>query len=507
MIMQLIRSNWYRLVPLLSIAICFGVLIAAGIVFLIQHKWFIWWCVGGFCLSIISILIIKIFSAKSKKDEILQTSQPKKSWSVLEISAWDRVQDAANQVEKSPPKNLQEMQAIATQVVTSVANTLHPNSAFASAHFTLPDILLAVEKGIKDFRAQVVSKVPGSDVIKVSQLLGIHAFYKDNGSIMKTAWYAYRLLRLSMNPAQAAIQEAKEVIESESIGGTLGFVHGQLARLVVEEIGRAAIDLYGGRLRVEVQNLVASANAAAPDVTEALTVRVAVFGQVNAGKSSLINALLEDVKATVSELPTPIGLTELRLKSDGRPDLVLIDAPGLNGSSKNEEIMLAAAEKADLVLWVVSAANPARSVDQHALNILQKSFDSRADRKAPPVIVVTTHVDRLSPQREWQPPYDIQSPSTTKAENIRASLEAIAFDLVHAQKITVPVSIRAGVDPYNLDALWVAMSMNLDEAKHTALHRELKNYSNFGIAKLGSQAFEGGRFLWGISFDGIKRSL
>lgn len=244
-----------------------------------------------------------------------------------------------------------------------------------------------------------------------------------------------------------------------------------------------------------------------PEQAKQVIVRVAVFGQINAGKSSLINSLLSDVQANVSEEPMELGVKEFRLQSPNRPELVLVDTPGLNGNKKNEKIMLKEAEKADLILWVVSATQPARSIDHDALKILKENLDAHLDRKSPPIIFVMTHVDRLSPSRDWEPPYDIESPLRAKAKSIREALNAVSSDLLYEPTISVPVSLRQGSEPYNIDALWVAMTMNLEVAKHAAIDRARREYSPFNVSKLYSQVVEGGRFLIAKGIDGFKRNL
>jgi predicted GTPase len=505
MIWQLVRNNWPRLLPIIVFLIPLLVLLVMGFVHLFHMKWFFWWCLGAALLAMTVILIQRMMQHAASRPISATSSQPEVAWTCIETRAWEDVQAIAKQVESKPPTTLAEIQSVVLSVIVAVAHRLHHNTEFASAKFTLPDILLAVEKGVTDLRSQVIRRVPGSDVIHVSDLMSLHSLYEKHGSVVKAVWFAYRAYRMFLNPVQAAVQESKSAFESQGAGTAWNFVKGQFARVIIEELGRGAIDLYGGRLRVDAQELVAAVNAAAPAITDAMAVRVVLVGQVNAGKSSLVNALMEDVRATVSELPTPNGLIELRLQHPDRPDLVLIDTPGLDGAGKGRDAMIDAVLNADLVLWVVSAASPARKLDQDTLNILQQTFDQRPDRKAAPVLIVATHVDRISPQREWLPPYDVQLPATGKATNIRMALDAISADLPHAKGFAVPVALRSGEQAYNLEALWVAMGMNLSEAKHAALHRTLKDHSKLNFTKLGSQFVGGGQFIANMAMKGAKQ--
>ena len=169
--------------------------------------------------------------------------------------------------------------------------------------------------------------------------------------------------------------------------------------------------------------------------------------------------------------------------------------------------MLEEAEKADLILWVVSATQPARSIDHDAIKILKENLHAHLDRKSPPIIFVMTHVDRLSPPRDWQPPYDIVNPVRAKAKSIREALNAISSDLLDELTISVPVSLQHGSEPYNIDTLWGAMTMNLEGAKHAAIARAIREYSPFSLSKMCSQHMEGCRFSVRKGLDGIIRIL
>jgi len=46
-----------------------------------------------------------------------------------------------------------------------------------------------------------------------------------------------------------------------------------------------------------------------------------------------------------------------------------------------------------------------------------------------------SHIDLLRPPREWQPPYDLINPQSTKAANIRAAVEAVAAEAIVAPEV------------------------------------------------------------------------
>ena len=132
-------------------------------------------------------------------------------------------------------------------------------------------------------------------------------------------------------------------------------------RLLVLETGRAAIDLYSGRLALSDAEIRAAQERDAVDA-EAVAdapVRILLVGQVSAGKSSLLNAMALAVRAAVGPLPTTARVSEHRLELDGRPAVTLVDRPGLDTHAAAAEETLSQAARADLVVWVAAATQPA----------------------------------------------------------------------------------------------------------------------------------------------------
>jgi len=163
---------------------------------------------------------------------------------------------------------------------------------------------------------------------------------------------------------------------------------------------RAAIDLYAGRLALSEEELrLAREGDAAVPAEAAAPLRIILVGQVNAGKSSLVNALAQETQCAVGPVPTTSQVAEYRLELDGRPAVSLVDMPGLD--EKAERAFLAQAERADLVLWVASATQPARGPDRKGLDDFRAWARTLLTRRPPPVILALTHVDELRPANEW----------------------------------------------------------------------------------------------------------
>ena len=104
--------------------------------------------------------------------------------------------------------------------------------------------------------------------------------------------------------------------------------------------------------------------------------RTAIVGRPNAGKSSLLNALLQEDRAIVTDIPgTTRDTIEESIKIGGVP-LVLMDTAGLRETDNRvEQIGIerarASMEKADLILAVIDGSQPLTPDDRNLLSSLK----------------------------------------------------------------------------------------------------------------------------------------
>jgi uncharacterized protein len=171
----------------------------------------------------------------------------------------------------------------------------------------------------------------------------------------------------------------------------------------------------------------------------------------------------------------------------------LVDMPGLEEGSKAE--FLGQVERADLIVWVASATQPARGIDRKALDALRAWSSSQLARRTPPLVLALTHIDELRPANEWSPPYDISVPATPKARAIRAAVDSAAAVLGLSAGAVVPVAMQPNRASYNIDALWAAIALQIDEAKLVQLDRLRVGRQGLHLRELASQVGQTGRFL------------
>lgn len=104
--------------------------------------------------------------------------------------------------------------------------------------------------------------------------------------------------------------------------------------------------------------------------------RTAIVGRPNAGKSSLLNALLQEDRAIVTDIPgTTRDTIEESLRIGGVP-LVLMDTAGLRRTESQVERMgieraRRSMERADLVLAVLDGSRPMEAEDRELLTFIR----------------------------------------------------------------------------------------------------------------------------------------
>jgi predicted GTPase len=239
---------------------------------------------------------------------------------------------------------------------------------------------------------------------------------------------------------------------------------------------RALVDRY--RLPAEQKSEVSSQRSEQTDAM-APVVAIALFGQVKAGKSSLVNALLGEARAHTDVLPDTAAITRYRLKQSAvGSELDVLDTVGYGHEGPKADDLKSteqAARDADVLLLVLHARNPARAADVQMLARLREWFAGRPDLRKPPIIAVVTHVDLLSPALEWSPPYDWHAPSRPKERSIAAAVDAVREQLGDGVVEVVPVCTAEGKLFNVTEELLPAILGRMDEAHAVALLRCLRS--------------------------------
>ena len=347
--------------------------------------------------------------------------------------AWKLVEERTQEASKIPPDNFLEFQfyvSTAQEMALELAKVYHPRATDPISRLTIPEILAVVELAAHDLSALVDQYVPGGHLLTINNL---------RQARRATEWYQtasklYWLVAAVFSPLQTGVRYAATQVgmsrpwqllqENLLLWFYTAYVHRVGAYLIEVDSGRLRVGLK--RYRELVRGPAIDGQPAAPEPATEEQIRpvtITVMGQVKAGKSSFINALLGEQQAQTDVLPMTREITRYQLQPAGIPArFVLLDTVGYGHTGPKEDQLKAtreAAQQSDLVCLVLHARNPARQADAEVLAALESWFRSRPDLKMPPVLGILTHIDLLSPAMEWAPPYQWDQPQRLKEQQIR----------------------------------------------------------------------------------------
>lgn len=485
------------LLPLLS-------LVVLGSLWLWQGGYLLHWalaaCVVTAVIYIVQLAGLRRFEESAAPPPPAPEEVADASWTPREQAAWADVIEITRALVPAELDSPQAVLALGQRTVETVARRLHPGEKDPLLRFTVPEALALVERVSGELRPFIRDSIPLGDQITVGQFIRLYE-WRTLIDYAERAYDLWRIVRL-LNPVSAATHEIRDQFSRRMYEIGREHIIRKLAERYVEEVGRAAIDLYGGRLRLTEEELARHVTAATRrDQAEmaaraAEPLRLLVAGQVNAGKSSLVNALSEEVQAAVDTLPATPTFRAYELRREGLPAALIIDSPGLQGGAAEIAQLIEAAGESDLIAWVVDASRADREHDRAALEAVRQYFTERPNRRRPPMLLVLSHIDRLRPFQEWSPPYDLEAAERPKARSIRAAMQAVGGELGFALGDIIPVCLDDAVGLYNVDAVWSRIAALLPEAQRAHLVRRLGGLSGqFDWSRLWQQARNAGRVI------------
>ncbi|MCM0022273.1 MAG: 50S ribosome-binding GTPase [Tagaea sp.] len=489
--MTLLRAFWRETILVALLVLPWLVLLPLGVLWLWEHGAALWWLLGSAVLGI---------AAFGLRRAILRASKPRSVAAPVgtpnDDAAWALVEAKVRATEPFDFAEPKQAGAALERLVTDLAHHYNGDSPEAVYDVTLPELLLLAERTAKTARAAALANVPGVRALKFGHLLWLNRQIATHGAslgqVFEKAEWAWRLFRLVKDPASGAMGEIGRYLLGGSYGVLSARIRASLTALLLRETGRAAIELYSGRLRLTAEEVAAADGTDRVALDEVGPVRIALMGQINAGKSSLFNALAGQVHREIGIDVSAQKPGEIAIARDGKPEIVLREAAGLSGGKAPS---LDEARGADLVVWVASATQPARNIDMEALRDIRAAFAADPARKAPPFVLALTHIDALSPKLEWAPPYDLRDAARPKAKNIRAAVDHVCAELGFAPGDCVPIAARAPGDVYGADALWASIADRLGPARAAKLARVLASRSGWDAGEILAQAWNAGKVL------------
>jgi len=161
---------------------------------------------------------------------------------------------------------------------------------------------------------------------------------------------------------------------------------------------------------------------------------ITIAGKPNVGKSTLLNQILGQKIAIISEKPQTTRNRILGVKTLPQAQLIFLDTPGIHqpGKALNKylvETALKCAKEADLIYMMIEANNPWAEEDLLALKHLKKL--------TLPIILIINKIDLLASKSELLPIIDQSRELLTFKETI--PLSALEADGIQELiRITIP---------------------------------------------------------------------
>jgi predicted GTPase len=516
-------NRWRILVLAGLVALPILFLIGEGSYALWERGWwfYVWWPMAA-CVAAAYLLG---WYWQRRRSLLPPTDEPAGHWTERDRRAWKLVAARAAKVKDVPIEQLANLHFYldaGRDMAEELARFYHPDSRDPLGRVTVPELLTVAELAVHDLYELVNTYLPGGHLLTVNQWR--HA--RRVPDWYRTASNVYWAVAALFNPVQTGLRYV-----AAQLGISAPWQ--QLQQSLVDwfytaylhRLGTYLIELYSGRLRVGAGRYralleryrPASGVASAPrDLNEshgplarprspedvgpapAPQVTIALFGQVKAGKSSVVNALLGEQRAKTDVLPATAAVTHYRLRPPNLgSELDLLDTVGYGHEGPKADDLKAteqAARQADVLLLVLHARNPARAADVQMLNRLHEWFGDLPDLRMPPLLAVLTHIDLLSPSLEWAPPYDWQPPARPKERSIAAAVAATRELLGDRVAAVVPVCAAPGKEFGVQEELLPAVLSRMDEAHGVALLRCLREEMDQGqVRKVFRQLAASGR--------------
>lgn len=489
------------LIGTMVLSLPFLVLTVAGLVYLAETDLLLWWLGGSVVCYFIGTRLWIRASSTEALDTLGQDESvaPEPFWSQEDLSIWKKVIDHAAEIERGDRAidTVEQGRVDLEEMARDIAAAYHPRSNEPLLEVRAAHLLMAVELVSRDLREGFLEQVPFHEVLTVHELMKA----KRSIDLIQMVYNGYRLVRPMVNPVSALVGEIRGLITRRALDKiSINSSRWMKARLF-ECVGKHLINLYSGQIRSDDDLAVALRQRDDVQVVplpEEKPLRVLIVGEVNAGKSSLVNAMAGRMRSVSRYLPETRGTLVVDIEVSEVGPVHLIDTSGYNfdrspnAGIREIESLLATMDAAIVVSPATSAA---RSLDLEMVDILQG--------QGVPIVVAVTKVDLLRPLQSWSPPYNVMDPechsdesARRKARTIRECIEHIASEFRLPMEHVVPLCVESVDSSYNVDGLICALDDLLPEARRRLLRRVIVDYqSERGYEEFKRSIIQSGRLL------------
>lgn len=510
-----IKTQWILLLAWMSIP--FVLLGIAGSLWLWEHQWGIIWAAATAVVTALSWPLLYRLQKRCTRPLEKLSSEPDPNWAPRAELAWQDVEAIANRlnVDDVPLDQPEALWKLLNEVLQTVATRYHPDSDQAVLETPVPHVLKVVELVAVDLRQAFSTHVPGSHILTLNDMLRM----KRLAGWFPTLSRIYRVASFAVNPTAAIAKELAGYVQGKAINASAMETKQWALQFAIRRSGFYAIQLYSGQLVLDDVDFRQPTSATKEilgqvdqrdQTVQADPLRILIIGQVKAGKSSLINALFGETRSAVDVVPCTDGIEPFLLMREGLQQALIFDSAGYADVESAGKSLAQAREqvlKCDAILMVCSAMTAAREPDASLLQELRRIFQADPDRAFPAFLVVLTHIDQLRPFREWSPPYNIEQPTTPKAQHIRDAMDAVSADLQVPLNEVVPVCL-APEQIYNVEeALIPALMQELPEAQRSRYLRCMREHRDDAYwSQLWVQSKNAGRMALKIGIQALHQA-
>jgi len=383
----------------------------------------------------------------------------------------------------------------------AIANTTAKEFSRGDLQFSITDGLKLIEEVSRRYRAILKDNVPFVENIKVSHLKFAYQHQdkietgKQAAGLLSKAYRVYQFI----NPAAAIAKEVRNKLLGDMAGNVGANLQHNMKKAFLQEVAAVAIDLYSGRFAIEEDDIDKSRIAVEDEERQPVQLeplRIAVIGQISAGKSSLINTIKGALDAEVSALPSTSAVTIYSCSVGDIEILNLVDLPGFDGNDKTNKTVLKHVTNADMVLWVLKANQSSRQLDRQFMLSLDVFYAHKDNlhRKKPVITGILNQVDKLKPLAEWSPPYDLNQSGSAKVDTINKAIEynqtLLNFDSI------IPTSFSTESKQWGQASLEQLIAENVDDSINVQRNRQRLEGGNISASAQFKRVFKGGKSLF-----------
>ncbi len=378
-ITRIILVSLALLLPTLS-------LVPLGGLYLYEHGWLLYWAVGALAVALTAFLAERAWMTSGErrlaKLEAADERRRREGHLTLSDRAWNDVRAIASKVDPETLSSTEAVLALGQRTIDAVARRMHPESKDAVWQFTLPEALVISERVSSRLGQFVETQIPLGDRLTVAQLMAVYR-WRGMVGVAERAYDIWRVIRIA-NPATAITHEAREQLSRAVLNWSKERVGRRIAEAYVEEVGRAAIDLYGGRLR---PHAAAEAKAATDGTAEAKE------------RPRALRALVTGASATrLDTMSAVAAIADKETEIEGKQRILFTLSEAIDEDAVARRQFLRSVAESDVLLWCVDGARGVTAGDRAAIDALKRAILAEKMQRGPGIIVVSLQSTEQKPE-------------------------------------------------------------------------------------------------------------